>query len=615
MAARIKKMSNAIVWAIMALLFVGLAGFGATNFSGTRTELASVGETTVSVNDYARALQQEMRALQAQTGSPVTMQQAQQIGLDRQVLGQLVQGAALDEEARKMGLSVGDETVLRQLSEMSAFQGADGSFSRDAYKMALEGAGYSEAEFEAKLRAESARTLLQAAALSGSRTAPAYTEALTAWLGERRSFSWARLEAGSLPEEVALPEAAALEAWYSENIARYTRPESKRITYTWLTPDMLAGTVEIDEAILRDAYAARSDEYNIPERRMVEQLAFSNAEAADSAAAQLAVNGTSFDALLAERNLTPEDADLGEVTRADLGPAADAVFAGEEGAIVGPVETDLGPALFRINAVLEADVTPFEEARGDIEDEARHLAARQRIEAKAEALSDLLAGGATLEDVANESEMKLGELLWNETVEDDIAAYGDFRSAAAALTTDAFPELAELEDGGLYAMRLDETVPAAPIPYAEVADQVAKDWIAAETMTRLQAAAEVAKTGLAEGKTFAGVGLVPFREGPMTRRGFVGDAVPALLPTAFELDKLGVATLPAEGAVLVVQVTDIQPVDESDPDIAAARRQISEQGAADVAQDLYQALARDVQSRAGIIVDQQAMTAVAAQMN
>ena len=54
--------------------------------------------------------------------------------------------------------------------------------------------------------------------------------------------------------------------------------------------------------------------------------------------------------------------DLGDVRKIDLGRAGDAVFAAAAGDIVGPLDSAVGPALFRVNAVLAAQETTFEEA-------------------------------------------------------------------------------------------------------------------------------------------------------------------------------------------------------------------------------------------------------------
>ena len=68
MAARVKSLGNTFVWIIMGLLILGLAGFGATNLSGTIRTLGHVGDETISIDKYGRALQSEIRQIEAQTG-------------------------------------------------------------------------------------------------------------------------------------------------------------------------------------------------------------------------------------------------------------------------------------------------------------------------------------------------------------------------------------------------------------------------------------------------------------------------------------------------------------------------------------------------------------------
>src|SRR5690606_37477557 len=118
------------------------------------------------------------------------------------------------------------------------------------------------------------------------------------------------------------------------------------------------------------AYEERIDQYRQPERRIVGRLVFPSMEEAQAARKRLDSGDITFDELVAERGLTVDDIDLGEVTREDLGQAADAVFALEAPGIAGPVQTDLGPALISMNAILEAVDIPFEQAREDLRAEA-----------------------------------------------------------------------------------------------------------------------------------------------------------------------------------------------------------------------------------------------------
>ncbi len=74
---------------------------------------------------------------------------------------------ALDSENDRLGISLGDARLARELKSISAFQNPAGDFDREAYKFALEQIGMNEADFETSIREESARSLLQAAIVSG----------------------------------------------------------------------------------------------------------------------------------------------------------------------------------------------------------------------------------------------------------------------------------------------------------------------------------------------------------------------------------------------------------------------------------------------------------------
>ena len=343
------KLSKTFIWILMGLLFIGLAGFGATSLTGTARSVATVGDKEVSTEAYLRALRSEINAYSAQVGRAVSISEAQSLGLDRQVLAQLITARGLDNEAARIDLSVGDAVVAQQLLEVPAFQGPDGSFDREAYSFALRNQNLSESEFEEQLRDDTARTILQSALIAGNTLPDTYIDTLLSYTGETRDFTWARLTGSDLQTGLPEPSESDLQAYYEDNIDRYTLPEQRDITYAWITPEMIIDTVEVDEDALRAAYEDRSDQFNLPERRLVERLVFSTREAAQSALDRLQ-DGLSFEALVEERGLEMADVDMGDVTRDTLDDAAEGVFAAETGEVVGPLPSNLGPALYRVNA-------------------------------------------------------------------------------------------------------------------------------------------------------------------------------------------------------------------------------------------------------------------------
>lgn len=615
MAAGKNTISKTFIWILLALLIVGLAGFGATNLGGNIRSIGAVGDKDISVDLYARTLQEDLRAISAQAGQNVPFSTAQALGVDRQTLARVVTTRALDHETAQLGLSVGDEQLQEQVLGMSAFQGLDGKFDRDSYRFALDNAGLSEAEFEESLREEAARTLVQGAILSGNRVSETYADTLVAYIGERRNATVSRLTPADLASPVGTPTEEQLKAYYEANIDSYTLPETKQITYAWLSPDMIADTVEVDETALKGAYEERSAEFNKPERRLIERLVYGSEEEASTAKAQLEAGGATFETLVEDRGLVLADTDLGDLEKDELGAAGDAIFAAQTGDVVGPLESDLGPALFRINGVLAAQSTSFEDAREQLRDELSADRARRVVEAQIGDIDDLLAGGATLEDLAKETDMELGTIDWSSEAEDGLAAYEAFRKAAGAITEEDFPEVEVLEDGGIFAMRLDAVLEPRPQPLAEIRERVTTGWTTQETRTALRAEAEALLPEITADTDFAELELQSESLSDLTRTGFV-DAMPApAIAALFEAEVGSTVIVEDVSDVLIIRLDAVLPADETSEDIQSLRTRLNEQASSAIGQDLFEAFATDIQQRAGIRIDQNAINAVHANFN
>lgn len=610
MAAGMKHLSKTFVWILMGMLIVGLAGFGAVNFTSSASSVARAGDEEVSIGNYVRELRREQQALQAQTGQAVSMAQLTAFGLDRAVLSRLISLAALDHESKQLGLSIGDENLLAELSAIEAFQGVNGSFDREAYRFALSNAGLSEKEFEDDLRREAARTIVQQAVLSGTRMPGTLTGTLTGFIGARRSFSYAQLNAGDIALTAELPSEEVLQAFYEAHQDRFMLPQTKVITYAALRPSMLLDEVEIDEANLQQLFEDRADQYQVPERRLVERLVFADAEAASSAKAQLETGGATFESLVESRGLTLADIDLGDVTLADLGAAGADVFAAEAGDVAGPLPSDLGPALYRVNGRLEAQVTTFEEAEPELRDELASGRARRLVEAQAEEIDDLLAGGATLEELATEQGLELVQINWTGDSSDGIAAYEGFRTAAAAVTAEDFPAADFLEDGSLFALRLDEVLAERPEPFAEAREQVLAAWQADRLATALAAQGEdmLAQAKSADG--FAGDAGVKTESG-LTRTAYIGTVPADLLSQVFEMSIGEFRLVQDAGSAVIVRLDAILPPEQSD-DMNLLTQALQAQLDQSLAQELFQAYVQDVQTRAEPRIDQQALNAAQA---
>jgi peptidyl-prolyl cis-trans isomerase D len=607
------KSSRVLVWILMGLLIAGLIGFGATDFGGSVRSVATVGDTEIDVNRYARTLEQELRAAGAERGSAVTMAEARDSGLDQRVLQRLVAQATMENAASELGISVGDERVREEILAVPAFRGIDGEFDREAYAFTLERSGLSVAEFEERVRAETSASLVQAGAMGAVMAPETYLDALLGYLLEERDITWARLAEDALADPVPDPTETEITAYHGANQAAFTLPEAREIPYAWLTPDMIRDSVEIDRDALEARYRERIGEFVRPERRLVERLAFGTDTEAAEALAAIEAGETTFDDLVTGRGLSLADVDLGDASLQDLGEAGEAIFALSEPGVVGPLPSPVGPALFRMNAILSAQEITLEEAEEDLRAELAADRARRVIDDSIDGIDDLLAGGATLEELAAETEMELGQVAWRPGTTEGIAAYEAFREAAAQVTEDDFPEVLTLEDGGIFALRLDAVRAPELQPLDAVRDEVIAGWRADEVTRRLAAEARITADEIAGGREMAAIRLPLETDRGLRRDGFVPGTPADFVTQVFEMEPGDLRVVAGDGAAIIVRLDRVGAADPAQGEAALLRQIFAQQTAQEVAGDVLQAFTNGLLGQTGVTVNQTAINAVQSQ--
>ena len=607
------QQSKVVYYLILGFVVVGLVGFGARNMSGNVRNIGMVGAKPIPAAQYASELSQQIKAFEAQIGQPLSFALAQSIGLDQSVLAQVISDRALDNETAMMGLSVGDDRVRAQVVAIPAFAGIDGNFDRAAYRETLRRNGQSEVEFEATLRDDTTRGLLQSAVVGGIPDPDVFAGAMLAYIGEARSLTWARIDGAALTTPLPAPTEPELQTYYDANPDAFTLPETREISYVWLTPEMIQNSVTVDEADLRQLYDDRLADFVKPERRLVERLAFLDDAAAAAAKARLDADEIDFEGLVAERGLALADVDLGDMAREDLGAAGDPVFDAGIGEVVGPFASPLGPAFFRMNAVLAAEEVTFEEATPDLRAELAAARARRVIEDQMNGINDMIAGGATIEDLDGQTEMTAGAISWSADVTDGIAAYEAFRTAAAALESGAYPTLGTLEDGGIFVLRLDSVTPPAVQPLDDVRDQVVTGWTTAATQAAVLTESARLAAEITGGTTFEALSLTPTVSPNLTRRDFVEGTPPTFMTEAYAMEPRATAVVDGGDFAIVVRLDAIAPADLTDEALVAERGQMNEQVAQSIAQDVMEAFALAVQIRTKVTINDAAVAGVNAQ--
>ena len=290
--------------------------------------------------------------------------------------------------------------------------------------------------------------------------------------------------------------------------------------------------------------------------------------------------------------------------------AGEVVFAEDSPGVVGPVESAFGPALFRINAVLEADITSFEDAKAELKDELAGEKARRLVVDRVTDIDDLLAAGATIEDLAAETEMELGTIGFNADSEEGIASYDGFRTAVLDAQSDDFPEILDLSDGGIFALRLDSIKDPEQIPLKAVAIEVSKNWKKAETQKALAAKAQELKAVVESGSSLAYLELAVVSEANIARTAFLENLPQTTVGTVFELNENGVATVDGDQRVLLAVLSAINAFDAASSDNVEIVEQITNAVTDQISADVLQLYTAALQDQADVNINQAAINAV-----
>ena len=611
------KSTNVFVWILMLLLIVGLAGFGAGSFGGSFSSIGSVGNEKVPLKTYIRALNNQINQISQQTGQQFSLEQAKVLGVDRQVLEQVLAIAALDGQTKKAGISVGDEAVRNQLMDTQVFQGLDGKFDEKAYEFALSQADLSASEYDEILRRENARFLLQNAISGAIVSDDTYALTLLKFHRQKRSFDWVRLNSSHLEKPIANPSGAQIEAFYKDNPKNYTLPESRSITYAYLSPEMLFEGINLEKGELKKLYEDNIDQFVTDEKRSIQRLVFSNQTEATIALSSIQDGDKTFEQLVTERGLTLQDIDLGAIGASEIGlQASKEIFGSKETGLYGPHLSDLGPALYQVVSILNGKTISFEEAQKNLEFERKFEYATELMDDMVNDLDDLLASGATIEELANDTEMELKKTSFNLKNDlEGLEATSEFKIEASKLSLEDYPTLLNSSNGDLFAIRLDAINPPTLQALEKVEAQVKTDWKEKETINQLKLIANDIAAKFKNGSDLKNLGLIVNNTNDIVRGGSVEGLPKSILPKIFNLNMGEIAQDDTDKYIFIAKVNSILEFDETAEENKKWIEYLTLQRDNQLAQDYLESFIVSIQDIEGVTIDQKSLNAVESSLN
>jgi peptidyl-prolyl cis-trans isomerase D len=409
MLDRMRRHRNWLKWslALVCLAFVifyipDFIGGGTNGMVPATGTVATVEGREIREDEFRRTYQQQLQAYRSAYGGNMTEQLLRQLGVDRQILQQMIDARAALAEAERLGIRATDQEVARQISSMPAFQ-ENGAFVGELrYRqfLASQRPPMTPAAFE--------ETVREALTVDKLRTA------LTGWLSvgdaelereyrrrnETVKVALATINADAFRSGISVSDADVAKH-FEANQETYRVPEKRKVRYLLVDVDRIREKTVVPQADIERAYNDNIQQYSTQEQIRASHILLKTEGRDEAAVKGIAEDilkkakapGADFDALARahseDETTAKTGGDLDYFGRGRMVPEFDAVaFTMEPGQVSDLVKTQFGFHIIKLIDKKAGTVQPLAEVRAQITDQI----AMERAQLAATELATRLAG-------------------------------------------------------------------------------------------------------------------------------------------------------------------------------------------------------------------------------
>lgn len=522
MLAFIRERSKGVVaWIVVVIIIIPFALFGLDQFtSGDRIEVAAkVNGEPIQANEFARALDNVKRQYQESFGDMYTSL-VQEDKLRQQVLDDLIQRSALDQQMQKEGFGMSDQLLAQVIQSQQMFQDK-GVFSVQRYDEVLKNNGFTKERFEQAQRQFMLRNQLEGVVTTSELIGASELNALAALESQEREVGYLRIDHRPFLTKVSVTD-AQINSYYEQNMARFKSAEQVSVDYVRLSVEDLAKTIKVTDEQLQTYYKDHPEKIQLPEKRNVRHILIMSPQEADAKASEAAKTkveallaqikqGADFAELAKSNSEDPGSAsrggELGFFQRGDMVPEFEAAaFAlTKEGELSEVVKTSYGYHLLQLVAVEPAKTPSFAEVKGLLEQELKIELALKDYNNKLEQLKTLT---FEQDDTLKPAAEKLGLTIQSSPLMTSQGGEGLF-AAPQVIEASFSPKVIkdklnssviEVQTGESMVLRVNQYQESRDKPLAEVSDEIRS---LLQRQAAFAQAADLAKTVLVEAKTSA----------------------------------------------------------------------------------------------------------------
>jgi peptidyl-prolyl cis-trans isomerase D len=397
-----------------------LRGSGADAASGDT--IARVDGQEISTGEFRRTYQAQLQAYRSAYGANMSEQLLKQLGVEQQILQQMVDERAALAEAERLNITASDEEVRQAILTMPAFQ-ENGSFIGDQrYQQLLrmQRPPMTASEFEESVRRQLTVQKLRASLTDWMSVPDKELEQEYRRRNDKVKLAVVSFTADSFRNQVQVSD-GDVAAYFDAHKDEFKIPEKRKIRYALIDIDAMRAKVNVPTADVERAYNNNIEQYSTPEQVRASHILLKTSGKDDAAVKakaedilKQAKSGADF-AELAKKYSEDEGSaknggDLDYFGRGRMVPEFDqAVFAMQPGQISDLVKTQYGYHIIKLIDKKNATTRPLQDVRQQIVDQLAYEKAQAQAADLAENLSKQISKPADLDRVAKANGLAVQE--------------------------------------------------------------------------------------------------------------------------------------------------------------------------------------------------------------
>jgi peptidyl-prolyl cis-trans isomerase D len=384
---------------MLKLLLLGVAvtfiSWGGYSFFREKkvTYAAKVNGVTIEWSQYNDAFQMAMRQYREALGPSFSEKMIEELRLGERILDDLISKILIQQEAKRLGMSVPDEELREAIESVPAFQ-SNGQFDKRNYERYLRinrvtPEGFEQSQREALLLSKAVNLIkMNAGKVSDEEILETYL-----FENERINLTFMKIVPDSFKSQINTNEIETKD-YYQKHQEEFRIPSFVQVQYLLFRPSDFENKIEVSPEEIKRHYEARKDTFKIPKQIRVRDILIKAGP--QDTADQLEVKKKKAEEILAKAKKTKdfsslvkqyseaEDAskggDLGWIQKGSIGEQIESIlFSMKAGDLSEVFAAKDGFHILKVEEVKEEKQKPFEEVKDQI------LQTLKKEKAKAEA--------------------------------------------------------------------------------------------------------------------------------------------------------------------------------------------------------------------------------------